>query len=71
MIIEQITEFRNSLSVYESTDIVQSQQPSCTSTLEVIAYDNTAESEDDGIETDTMASRTTRRISKYPAKVVS
>ncbi|KAF0769923.1 Uncharacterized protein FWK35_00002696 [Aphis craccivora] len=48
IIIEQITEFRNS---YEPVDEVQSQQSSCNSTVEVIASDNTAESEGDGIET--------------------
>jgi len=54
MIIEQITEFRNSLSAYEPKDEVQSQQSSDTSTLEVIESDNTAESEGNGIETVTM-----------------
>jgi len=55
MIIEQITEFSNSLQAYEPVDEVQSQQSSCTSTEEVTASDNTAESEGDGIETVTMA----------------
>ncbi|KAF0769922.1 hypothetical protein FWK35_00002697 [Aphis craccivora] len=71
IIIEQITEFCNSLLVYEPTDEVQSQQSSCTSTLEVIAYDNTTESDGDGIETVIMASRATRRMAKYPVNVVS
>ncbi|KAF0752547.1 Uncharacterized protein FWK35_00036571, partial [Aphis craccivora] len=52
IIMEPITEFRNSLSAYEPTDeALQSQQSSCTSTLEVMASDNTAESEGDGMDT--------------------
>jgi len=52
VIIEPITEFRNSMSAYEPTDeALQSQQSSCTSTLEVIVSDNTAEIKSDGIET--------------------
>jgi len=52
VIIEPITEFRNSLSAFEPTDeALQSQQSSCTSTLEEIVSDNTAEIKSDGIET--------------------
>ncbi|KAF0725784.1 Uncharacterized protein FWK35_00038782 [Aphis craccivora] len=49
MIIERNPELRNSLPAYESADEAQSQQSSCTSTLEVIVSDNTAESEGDEI----------------------
>jgi len=55
IIIERITEFRNSLPAYERRDEVQSQQSSCTSTIEVIVSNNTTESEGDGIETVAMA----------------
>ncbi|CAH1707434.1 unnamed protein product [Aphis gossypii] len=52
VIIERITEFRNSLSAFKPTDeAVQSQESSCTSTIEVIVSDNTAEIKSDGIET--------------------
>ncbi|KAF0774085.1 Uncharacterized protein FWK35_00008203 [Aphis craccivora] len=51
IIIERLTEFRNSSSAYEPTDEAQSQQSSCMSTLELIVSDNTVESEGDGIET--------------------
>jgi len=53
--IERITEFRNLLPAYEPTDEAQSQQSSCTSTLEVIVSDNTVESEGERIETIVMA----------------
>ncbi|KAF0770258.1 Uncharacterized protein FWK35_00034085 [Aphis craccivora] len=50
IIMERITEFRNSLSAYQPTgEALQSQQSSCTSTLELMVSDNTAEG--DGTET--------------------
>ncbi|KAF0768165.1 Uncharacterized protein FWK35_00028525 [Aphis craccivora] len=52
IIMERTTEFRDSLSAYEPTDeALQSEQSSCTSTLEVMVSDNIAESVGDGMET--------------------